>query len=281
MGKRKDDENVINKLLAIPGIKEAIELVFEHTRARAVDQTLNEAQKGVFGKRFRQIVKDDPGTAFDECLGDESVGCYFGDTHDEWLESLATEAGPKIAELWDLSEPAGQRIIDLIYWWGDFLPSMKQSYFLPFAVVANIKKPLLRRELDVKRSELLRDNMAIIDPIDVEDGHIYLDVTYLPSSAINQAYKAILRCRQILGIQKQDLREGRPQSIDTQKALESVRLSDIHKSGKEIANKLGFPIYYDVNPSGSYPLLRKYIKLGREIQLRLEALDSFLDHLQF
>jgi hypothetical protein len=41
------------------------------------------------------------------------------DLSDELLESIAVEAGPKIAELWNLSERAGDRIAEIIYWGED------------------------------------------------------------------------------------------------------------------------------------------------------------------
>ena len=83
--------------------------------------------------------------------------------------------------------------------------------------------------------------------------------------------------RKSLGVQKEDLREGAPETFDTTKALKCTELADSGKSNKTIARELNFSIYTRDNPSGNYPLFRKYLKKGLEIREKLSALENFLD----
>jgi len=107
--------------------------------------------------------------------------------------------------------------------------------------------------------------------------HIYLDVTYLPYDVLHMAYRSISSLRKSFGRPKEDLREGAPETFDTTKALKCVELVNAGKSSKETARELGFHIYTVDNPSGNYPLFRKYLKKGREIRKKLNALESFLN----
>ena len=50
-------------------------------------------------------------------------------------------------------------------------------------------------------------------------------------------------------------------------------------SRKEMAKLLDFQIYSGDNPSGSYPLLQKYLKVGRWIVHRLNKLEEYIHEL--
>jgi len=268
--KRNDPiRNPTDKLLALPGVEEAIKMVRRYALKGAIEDAW-----------VRQFLKRLPGEDAEKFTLDDTMVDY--DTADELLESLAHEAGPKIAELWNLSEHAGDKLAKIIYWGHDTLPEgmeasfRKEPYFLPFVIVANTKEPEASRALSCKYLEFVRKNTVIVSRKGMMPGHIYLDVTYLPYDAVHLAYRGVLLCRQCLGLQKQDLREGAPETIDTTKALRCADLVDAGKPGKEIAIELGFRIYSADNPSGTYSLFRKYLKRGREIRTKLDALDHFL-----
>lgn len=119
----------------------------------------------------------------------------------------------------------------------------------------------------------------ILPQNNVKKKHIYLDVTSLSYDALRKAYKIILATRKKCGLVKSDLREGTTKTIDVDKALDAVYLSRIG-SIKEAVTKCGFKIYRRDNPSGSYPLFRKYLKLGEELQSKLIELENFLIHIK-
>jgi hypothetical protein len=248
--KRKLKKGEVDKLLSIPGIGEAIEVVREQAWLRAQFEALIEA-----GEKDNLVVE--------------------GDSVDEWLEKLAPDAGPKIAELWNLSEDAGEKLAELIYW-GKPSRLAERSYLLPFVLVTKTKDQEAARALGQKYYEFEQENAIVITPKGIRPGRIYLDVTYLPYSALHQAYKAIALCRRCLSIEKRDLQEGAPERIVTQKALKCVEPEYLSKSSKQSARALGFRIYTSDNPSGSYPLFRKYRQRGREIKAKLDALEDSL-----
>ena len=269
----------IDKLLSFPGIKEAITLVKEHALFLATDEALDAAIKGELGDDLRQLLNEESYEALDKFFQNELVESFTADTEDEILEGLAIKAGPKIAELWELSEPAGERLSEFMYWGENPSIYIAQPYWLPFVLVVNAKNPEALCTLRKKYTEFLRKNAMVVAPEGMKDGHIYLDVTYLPYQALMLAYKAVLFCRKQLEIQRRDLREGALPSADAEKALKCVELQR-SKGSKEAAKKLGFRIYASDNPSGSYPSFRKYLKLGRLIERKLDMLDVFLSNLE-
>ncbi|OGN92169.1 MAG: hypothetical protein A2Z75_06800 [Chloroflexi bacterium RBG_13_50_10] len=72
------------------------------------------------------------------------------------------------------------------------------------------------------------------------------------------------------------MKRGAPESIDERIALLAGRAAQSGLRRKEIAEKMGFKIYDEDNPSGSFPLLHKYIKLGREMADKLDRLEEYL-----
>lgn len=276
--KSKPTKNLTDKLLSIPGIRHAIKLVRDYAWLCAIDETLDRIESGELGNNYRQRLQETRAEDMDKFFEDGFVNGYRGDSIDEWLEWFALEAGPEIAELWGLSEGAGDKLAEVIYW-GQSLPFAKQSYFLPFVLMTDAKDPQVVRMLGEKYLEFRQKHAIVISPKGMQQGHIKIDVTYLPYRSLHEVYEAILLCRQYLRIQSKDLQEGAPASIDTKKALQCTRLADMRMPSKKIARELGFTIYSRDNPSGSYPLFRKYLKRGREIQQKLDTLSTFLAEL--
>lgn len=276
--KSKPKKNLTDKLLSIPGIRHAIKLVRDYAWLCAIDETLDRIESGELGNNYRQRLHKTRAENMDKFFEDGFLNSYLGDSIDEWLEWFALEAGPEIAELWELSEGAGDKLAEVIYW-GQSSPFAKQSYLLPFVLMTDAKDPQVVRMLGEKYLEFHQKHAIVISPKGRQQDHIYLDVTYLPYRSLHEVYEAILLCRQYLRIQSKDLREGAPASIDTKKALQCTRLADMRMPSKKIARELSFTIYSRDNPSGSYPLFRKYLKRGREIQQKLDALSTFLAEL--
>lgn len=126
----------------------------------------------------------------------------------------------------------------------------------------------------------LKESLAILsESRRVKNGHIYLDVTEIDYKTFCRAYKAIKLCRSELGMNKRDMKKGAPESIDETRALLAARAEKRGLSRKEIAESLDFKIYDEDNPSGSFPLLHKYIKMGRELADKLDGLEEYLQEI--
>lgn len=118
MEKHKEENNRLvkktkkysgEKLLTIPGIKEAIDLVKGHARVCAVNEAIDVAGKGEFGEEIKRLVSQSTASTLTKLLKNENIKAFINDEFDVWLEMLASAAGPKIVELWNLSESAGER----------------------------------------------------------------------------------------------------------------------------------------------------------------------------
>ena len=278
-GKGPGNTGGVQKLLSFPGITEAIALVKGHAHALAVEETMDVAARGDLGDELRELADHDSLEAIDRVFENEVALSFAEETEDAILDVLSLEAGPKIAELWELSEPAGERLSELIYW-GKLLGTYTaEPYWRPSVLVVDTREPEAVSALHTEYTEFLRRNVMVVPPEGMKNGHIYLDVTYLPYKALSLVYGAVLHCREKLRIQTQDLREGAPPSVDSEMALRCAELQGI-KGSKEAARELGFRIYSSDNPGGSYPLFRKYSKIGRLIKRRLDMLDAFLSSLE-
>jgi hypothetical protein len=269
----------VDKLLSFPGITQAIALVKGHAYSLAVEETVDAAARGELGDKLRRLAAGKSLDAIDRILKDEVAQSFIEETADAILEELALEAGPKIAELWELSEPAGERLSEFMYWGRTLGTHATEPYWLPYVLVVDARKPKAVDTLRKTYTEFLRRHAVVTSPEGMKEGHIYLDVTYLPYRALPFAYRALLYCREKLGIQKEDLREGALPSTDGELALKCVEL-ERSKGAKEAARELGFRIYTSDNPSGSYPLFRKYCKTGHLMERRLAILDEFLYSLE-
>jgi len=129
------------------------------------------------------------------------------------------------------------------------------------------------------RSKLKKTKASVSESREVKKEHIYLDVTELDYKTFCGAYKAIQMCRSELGLNKRDMKRGAPESIDETRALLAAEGERRGLSRKEIAELLDFKIYDEDNPSGSFPLLHKYIKAGKEIADKLDKLEKYLQEI--
>jgi len=205
----------------------------------------------------------------------------------------------KIAELWDLSESAEKMLIRK---WvetearpasgaGPFAGTELEGLFHPISKYVPKDESedseieiLLGEEENIgvleKLQEKLRKSKTIVADLGrVKRGHIYLDVTEVDYKTFCRAYKAIQLCRRQLGVTKRDMKRGAPESIDEKRAVFAAVGERSGMRRKEIAESLGFKIYDDDNPSGSFPLLHKYIKIGSEIADKLEKLEGYLQEI--
>lgn len=119
----------------------------------------------------------------------------------------------------------------------------------------------------------------LITPEKMRSDHIYLDVTFIDYKTLRNAYKAVNRCRQLLGIDVSEVKAGAPESIDNLRALFCARLEERGYSRKEMAELLDFKIYKQDIPSGTYPLLHKYLRVGRQIMNKLNKLEAYIHEL--
>lgn len=266
------------KLLTMPGINEAIDLVREHAWVYAVNETMNLGVEGQLGDEVKNVLKEASVEALDKFLSYEIVNNFIDDSFDEWLDVLAFAAGSKIAELWGLSEAAGRRLAAAIYW-EEYKSSSEEAYFSPLVLLVKPKGEKEIETLKEHQQEFQKNGFIIISTDQIQIGHIYLDVTELTYPNFRLAYKAVDFCRKYLKIKKKDLQAGAPSNIDTQRALDAIYLKNRQEPSKNIAKKLRFKIYTSDNPSGSYSLLRKYFKVGKEIEENLIKLDTFLSRL--
>jgi hypothetical protein len=119
----------------------------------------------------------------------------------------------------------------------------------------------------------------VIAKEETRDEHLYLDVTGLTYSDLRNAYEAITKCRKMFGLELKDAKRGAPQSTDFTRALLAAISVERGFSRKEVAEMLDFKIYTEDVTSGTYPLLQKYLKVGRPILRRLNELDEYIHEL--
>jgi len=128
------------------------------------------------------------------------------------------------------------------------------------------------------RSKLKKTKASLSDSREVKKGHIYLDVTEIDYKTFCGAYKAIQMCRSELGLNKRDMKKGAPQSIDTTRALLAAEAARRGLRREEIAKILEFNIY-PAEVSNTFPLLHKYIKVGKEVADKLDKLEKSLQEI--
>jgi len=270
----KSEERRGDRVLALPGICEAIELVEDRAWVRAVDEAINKGGQGELGDEARGLINKSRGAAFDQFLRLEIVDDFISDNFDAQLELAALEAGPKIAELWELSEAAGRYLSSVIYWRRYSLEPTRIDYS-PLVVVS-MEHRKISAVLESHVEELREKGAVIACSGRLQKNHVYLDITDLQSVSLRRACGAVSICRRYLGIKRKDLQPGGTGTINAERALEAFYLRKMGKPSKKIASELGFKVYTQDNPSGSYPLLRKYLKLGSKINEKLLNLDKHL-----
>ena len=218
-----------------------------------------------------------------------------GETDERKFYDLKLKIVKKVAELWELSPMMEQYLIQR---WVDDKVKLKDgvelgdNYFLWGEVFSDPKKTTGHDlELEIlytgkEVSELTDINQRledfeakVITEKQIRKEHIYLDVTGLSYKDLRNAYQAITRCRKMLGVELKDVRRGAPESMDFTRALIAAHEEEAGLSRKEIAEIMDFKIYTEEVPSGTYPLLQKYIKVGREISRRLKKLEEYVHEL--
>jgi hypothetical protein len=258
-------KNPIDKILLIPGVKQAIDLIDDYCYVYAIEDLFREIYKGEYGNKLKRLIESDDPKLFTKLMNDSLVRSSLPDIRDEWLEYLALEAAPKIGELWSLSESAVDLLADWIFLRFQFTSS-RPLYFL----IPNYEQHMKLLQ------DRTRQGINLLPYGELPDRRIYLDVTYLSNTELRNSYKTILSCRKILGIDNEDLREGAPRSINVDKAIDVAARVIGGTASKQVAQESGFKIYTQDNPSGSYPLFRKYVKFGTEILNKLDALEKFI-----
>ena len=267
VSKTKPSKSVLKKVLSIPGISHATELVEYYAYIFAFDEVMDLAERGEFGDDIREVVVSQSDDCLNGLLKDGLVSISLSDSKDEWLSELSLEAGPKIAELWNLTEAAG----DALAWWMYWHHESKGTRPIYLLLSNSITEELVHLE-----TKLLERNVYLDLADGIKANHIYLDATELSYSELRAAYHSISFCRRQLGMDKQDLREGAPSTINIEKAIQAAHIVAKGVPRKKAARECGFKIYTKDNPSGSYPLFRKYEKLGVEMEQKLASLDEFL-----
>lgn len=218
-----------------------------------------------------------------------------GGRDEERFYELKLKITRKVAELWELSPMMEQYLIQR---WVEEkvkpkfeLKEEDLDYFGPGDSGDRSKWTGQGLELEIlftgkEVSELAGVNSAlemseirVITERETRNKHLYLDVTGLGYKDLRDAYKGIAKCRKMLGLEVGDVRRGAPESVDFTRALLAAISEERGFSRKEIAEMLDFKIYREDVSSGTYPLLQKYLKVGRPIRHRLKKLDEYIHEL--
>ena len=266
MKNKTSSKSAIDKLLSISGVKHAVGLFDDYCQIFAFDDSIEMAAGGELGEEAQELAINPSVDNFNAFINLNDVQEYFSAQADVWSEKLASYAGRKIADIWNLSDES----VSLLSWWIIMrsLPSAETNYTLIFnGKLIATDKPLTKIE----------DEKSIIQlHNELKKDHLYLDVTSLSYKELKNSYKFIHSYRANFGLLKEDMKEGSPLHVDVEKALNAFHLKSGKLSSKQIAYKLGFKVYLKDNPSGSYPLLHKYLKVGAELHSKLDVFESFL-----
>ena len=222
-----------------------------------------------------------------------------GEINQNKYREITVQAIKKVSELWELSPAMEQYLIqrwvdakeesevgagpgesmDFGYLFRDESDKSKdrgQDLELEIVLTGEEKGD---SEIESVDSELADLEARLITPKEMRRGHIYLDVTVLDYKGLRDAYPVISRCRDMLGIDTSDIKRGAPESMDFRRALLAARAEQRGLSRKEIAKILGFKIYRQDIPSGTYPLFQKHLKVGKWISCRMDKLEEYLHEL--
>ncbi len=278
-GRDRSKKSQVDRILEVPGIREAIELTRECAGMSAVDKAIEQGVKGELGNKVQAILESDTMDTLGPFMTHEMVASCISENFDEKLEEFAVEASPTIAELWSLSEGARELISRLIYLGVDSQHKLREEVYASFTFFVSEKDLQNNHTFAEHYHELEERGITVNYSDQIPKGRIYLDVTELTQQHFRSGYKGIELCRKYLGLKHEDLRIGRPRSIDANRALEVSWLKKMGKSNEEIAKQLGFKIYRSVLPQGTFSHLYKYLNLGRKINERLNKLEQHLSHL--
>lgn len=216
-----------------------------------------------------------------------------GEIDEAKSNDLKSKLTKKVSELWELSPAIEQYLIQrwvegkvkLILekttgstssMYRDRLKYIGQDLELEIVLAEKDGNILELNDINKKLEDM---ETILITPEGMRSNHIYLDVTFIDYETLRNAYKAINRCRQLLGIDISEVKAGAPESMDNLRALTCARLEERGYSRKEMAESLGFKIYKQDIPSGTYPLLHKYLRVGRQILKKLNKLEAYIHEL--
>ena len=218
-----------------------------------------------------------------------------GEIDEERFYDLKLKIARKVAELWELSPTMEQYLIqrwvedkvkpkgevkeedlDSFGKWDSSDRSQATGQDLELEILFTGKE--LSKLSEVNR-QLEMSETRVITKKETRKEHLYLDVTGLSYKDLRNAYQAISKCRKMLGLELKDVKRGAPESMDFTRALLAAVSEERGFSRKEVAEMLDFKIYREDIPSGTYPLLQKYLKVGRPILRRLNKLDEYIHEL--
>ena len=218
-----------------------------------------------------------------------------GGRDEEKFYDLKLRITRKVAELWELSPMMEQYLIQR---WVEEKVKLKvelkeEDYFFIDVGFSSDRSKATGQDLELEmlftgkevcklsdiNSELETFETRLIGENQIRKEHLYLDVTGLSYKDLRDAYKAINKCRKMLGIELREVRRGAPESVDFTRALIAARGEERGLSRKELAEIMEFKIYRQDIPSGTYPLLQKYLKIGREILQKLNKLEEYINEL--
>lgn len=218
-----------------------------------------------------------------------------GELDEERFYDLKLRMARKVAELWELSPMMEQYLIQR---WVEEKVKPKVElkgedfdYFGPGHSSDRSKWTGQDLELEIlftgKETHKLSDvnceleafEVRVMTENEVRKEHLYLDVTGLSYKDLRHAYKAISKCRELVGLGLRDVRRGAPESMDFTKALIAAHGEEGGLSRKDLAEIMEFKIYREDVPSGTYPLLQKYLKVGRKILRKLNRLEEYIHEL--
>lgn len=265
----------LNKILSQPGVQDAIDLTQDYAFERAVFEVIEQGARGEFGDKLKALIESEEKDSIDRFLEHKSVDLAISENYVDFLLAFAIKAGPKIAELWGLSESAGELISSVIYAGKDWKAEL-EYFYARLVMLVSVKDVENDKDFTRRCREIEKQGFIVGASEHIPKGRIFLDVTEITNQRLRSIYKAIELCRQILNVKHEDLRAGAPKSFDIEKALEAYFLKRMGKSHMEIARQLGFKPYENAYLEDTAPHLYKYLKLGKEIDERLGTLESYL-----
>lgn len=233
-----------------------------------------------------------------------SSGERGSEAFEEKRKEIGRKGVRKIAELWELSESAERVLLkewvesrpkklrEREYWEmllgesgaGSRLSESGQGVGVEKKESSNVEIMVAEEEGNIKRlrqikKKLAKKGAALLPLNKIKERHIYLDVTEIDYKGLRGSYGAIRLLRNKLGLARRDMKRGAPESIDETRALLAAEAERRGLRRKEIAESLDFKVYYEDNPSGSFPLLHKYIKIGRAVADKLDKLERYLQEI--
>lgn len=268
----------LDKILVLPGIHEAINLTRNYAWECAINEAIEQGNRGELGDKLKAILESNEEDSLDQFMKHRLVTGSISENLDELLEEFSLEASTKIAELWGFSQNTGELISRVIYSGMDWKNTKREELYTPITLLLSESDLENNQTFAERYHELEEQGITVCYSDHIPKGRIYFDVTELTNQHLRSIYKSIELCRKFLGIKHEDLRAGAPKSFDTSKALETYLLKRMGKSNKDIARQLGFEIYYAI-PQGTFSHMYKYLKLGKQIDGRLRNLESYLSHL--